>query len=746
MWNDYSISYIKNNRTAGISVMVAAFISALLLSILCSLFYNFWIYDVERIKAEEGDWQGRFTGKIDAEILAVIQNYANVEKVVVNEELSDGQEIVVNAYFKNMRTILEDMPRIAELAGLSSETVTYHYSLLNQYLIRDPDDPAPRLLLPFYLMITALACISLIMVIHNAFAVSMNDRIHQFGIFSSIGATPSQIRTCLLQEAFILCTVPIAAGNFIGIFVSMGVIAGTNAMLADVAGRLQLPFSYHPLILVLSLLAAVITVWVSAWIPARKMSRVTPLEAIKNTGEFQLKRKRNSRLLSAVFGVEGELAGNALKAQEKALRTAAMSLTFSFLAFTLMQCFFTLSGISTTMTYFERYQNVWDIMVTVKNAEVEVLEELSDLQSLTDVQSGAAYQKATAKRVVEEDELSAELRSSGILPNAPNAYVSIADGAWTVNAPILILDDASFLEYCRQIGAEPSPNGAVIINKIPDLTDPNFRDRQRFPYLNATRETTVLHQVRREDTAEDAVKAMDISIDIPVLSYTQQLPALKEAYGEIDYYELVHVIPVSVWTKIKDRIGGAEDDSYIRILAKEDVSLEELNKLAEKIEDMLGGKYEIVVENRIQDKINNDAMIDGMMLILGGFCVLLAVIGIGNVFSNTLGFVRRRRREFARYLSIGLTTEGNRKMFCIEALVLAGRPILITLILSTVAVGYMLRLSYLEPMVFIRRAPVISILVFILAIFVFVGLAYYLGGRRVLKSNLIDALRDDTMM
>ena len=746
MWKDYSVSYIKNNRASGISVMVAAFISALLLSILCSLFYNFWVYDVEGIKAEEGGWQGRFTGKIGTEILTTIQNYANVDKVVVNEELSDGQEIVVDVYFRNMRTILEDMPRIAELAGFSSETVTYHYSLLNQYLIRAPDDPAPRLLFPFYLMITALACISLIMVIHNAFAVSVHDRIHQFGILASIGATPTQIRACFLQEAFALCAVPIAAGNLIGILVSIGVIAGANAMLADVAGRLKLPFSYHPLILVLSLLAAVITVWVSAWIPARKMSKLTPLEAIKNTGEIQLKKKKNSRFLSALFGMEGELAGNALKAQKKALRTATMSLTFSFLAFTLMQCFFTLSGISTTMTYFERYQSVWDMMVTVKDTEVEALEEISDLQRLADVQSTVAYQKATAKRVITEEELSAELRSLGILPNTPNAYVSITDGAWTVNVPILILDDASFLEYCRQIGAEPSLDGAVIINRMPDLTDPNFRGRQRIPYLNGTRETTVLQQAGQRNAAEDAVKSMDISTEIPVLSYTQQFPALKEAYGEIDYYELVHVVSMSVWNKIKDRVGEAEDDSYIRILAKDGVTLEKLNELARRIEDILGGKYEIVIENRIQDKINNDAMIDGMMLILGGFCVLLAVIGIGNVFSNTLGFVRRRRREFARYLSIGLTPEGIRKMFCIEALVLAGRPVLITLILSIVAVGYMLKLSYLNPIIFIRQAPVIPILLFILAIFVFVGLTYYLGGRRVLKSDLIDALRDDTEM
>ena len=74
----------------------------------------------------------------------------------------------------------------------------------------------------------------------------------------------------------------------------------------------MLPFGYHPLILCLSLLTTAVTLLVSAWIPARKMSRLTPLEAIKNTGELQLKRKKNSRLLSLLFGIEGELAGNAL--------------------------------------------------------------------------------------------------------------------------------------------------------------------------------------------------------------------------------------------------------------------------------------------------------------------------------------------------------------------------------------------------------------------------------------------------
>ena len=194
MWKDYSASYIKNNRASSISVVVAAFISALLLSLLCSLFYNLWIYEIERLKVEESDWQGRIAGEIDTESLAVILNYANVEKIIVNEELSDGPEIVVDVYFRNMRNIFTDMPRIAELIRMPADTITYHYALLNMYLIRDANDSALWWVFPFSLIIMGIACSSLILVIHNAFAVTMNARIHQFGILSGIGAAPRQIR------------------------------------------------------------------------------------------------------------------------------------------------------------------------------------------------------------------------------------------------------------------------------------------------------------------------------------------------------------------------------------------------------------------------------------------------------------------------------------------------------------------------------------------------------------------------
>ena len=210
MWNDYSKSYIKNNRASSTSIMAAALVAAMFLSCVCSVAYNFWAYDVEQIILEEGDWQGRIvyeaSGSNDLSednILSLVCQFANVENAVVNEGLSKTEGTVVDVYFKNARTIYRDMPFIAAQLGRNEDSIQYNSLLLSRYFIHDPEDEAPPMLLALYVVILMIVAVSLILIIRGSFELSMNARIHQFGIFSSIGATPRQIRTCLLQEAMV---------------------------------------------------------------------------------------------------------------------------------------------------------------------------------------------------------------------------------------------------------------------------------------------------------------------------------------------------------------------------------------------------------------------------------------------------------------------------------------------------------------------------------------------------------------
>ena len=224
MWKDYSIGFIKKNRASSVSVMVAAFISTLFLSLLCGLFYNLWNYEIESVVLEEGNWQGRISGAFEEDEVSEIENFANVKTAIINEDLSDDQTLVVDICFDNMKAVYQDMPLIAQQLGIPETSVSYHESLLSSYFINDPQDSNPPLLMAFYLFVLLLVSVSLILIIHNSFAVSMNARVHQFGIFSSIGATPGQIRICLLQEAVMLCVIPILLGSFFGIALTFGTI------------------------------------------------------------------------------------------------------------------------------------------------------------------------------------------------------------------------------------------------------------------------------------------------------------------------------------------------------------------------------------------------------------------------------------------------------------------------------------------------------------------------------------------
>lgn len=733
MWKDYSLSYIKNNRASSISVIVASLISTLFLSLLCSLFFNFWTYDIEEVVIEEGDWQGRITGEIDEPDFITIQNFPNVEKAVINEKLSEELNTTVDVYFHNTRAIYQDMPLIAEQVGLEKEAVSYHTLLLSKYLIHDPQDETPPLLLVFYLMILGIVSISMILIIHNSFAISMNARIHQFGIFSSIGATPKQILICLIQEALMLSVIPILVGNLIGIALSFGIIQNINIVAGNMIGRHKAVFTYHPLVFLVTVILSFLTVLCSAYIPARRLSKTTPLEAIRNTGELQLKKKKRSRILSLIFGMEGELAGNALKAQKKALRTSTLSLTLSFLAFTIMLCFFTLSGISTNHTYFERYQDVWDVMVTVKDTKIENFGMTEELQESPEVQSSVVYQKAMAVSQISEDWQSDELNALGGLETIAGTSVTETDGDYLIKAPIVVLDDNSFAKYCGQIGITPQYDGAIVLNRIWDNVNSNFRYKKYIPYVKENQNVITIQNKEQADS----------SAEIKVLAYTQEVPVLREEY---DNYALVQFIPLSMWKNIADKIGNAEADTYIRVLAKDGVTLAEANELETSITEFIGKEYVIESENRIQERVTNDSMLDAYMLIIGAFCALLAGIGIANVFSNTLGFLYQRKREFAQYISIGMTPANIRKMFCIEVLVIAGRPLFITLPLTVIFVGVMITASYLDPMEFLVKAPILQISAFILAIFIFVGLAYYFGGKKVLKSNIAETLRNDTLV
>ena len=75
----------------------------------------------------------------------------------------------------------------------------------------------PSLLTGFYFLIMCMVCLSMALVLYHAFVMGADERMHQLGILQTVGATPGQIRACLLQEALALSLLPVLAGIAAGV-------------------------------------------------------------------------------------------------------------------------------------------------------------------------------------------------------------------------------------------------------------------------------------------------------------------------------------------------------------------------------------------------------------------------------------------------------------------------------------------------------------------------------------------------
>ena len=142
-----------------------------------------------------------------------------------------------------------------------------------------------------------------------------------------------------------------------------------------------------------------------------------------------------------------------------------------------------------------------------------------------------------------------------------------------------------------------------------------------------------------------------------------------------------------------------------------------MNTIETELTNILGREFTLEVENRVQEKIDNDAMLNGYQLIIGALCALLAMIESPMSFPTRWVLSDNGKREFARYMSIGMTPEGMRKMFGLRPLLLQDVPVLITLPNHCIVCMVYDNGKLLESIEFLSVAPIVPIVIFIAAIF-----------------------------
>lgn len=727
MWKEYSISYIKKNKATSISIMIAALIAALFISMVCSLFYNMWTDEIKRLIENEGDWQARFVMEMSEADIQSIQNYSNVKDVIVSGNVTE-------VYFEDFSTIYADMPQIAKMLNVEENEIEYHNTFLAKYFVLSPEEKKdPPLLLAFYVFIVILVCISLILIIKSAFLFSMNARVHQLGILQSIGATPKQLRIVLLQEALVLSVIPVLLGAILGIGLSICFLRYANT----ITKQLQLSeavFEYHYLLFIITIVCSFVTVFLSAWFPARKLSKISPLQAIKGEYEMPVKRMKKFRMMSAVFGVEGELSRKSLYTRRKAFRTSTICLTVSFLVLTIFLDFMTLSEISTKHTYFDRYKNSWDIMIEIKNPDATDTDLLKNLKEIDGVDKFTAYQKNIAYTAIAEDNMSDEVKALGGYDILNSSSISLHEGIYLVETPILVLDNESYIEYGDSVGnkdIESDKSSVILVNTIWDSKNSGFMSKEYIPFLKKTADL--------ELKIYSDIQAINEVEKVTVAAYAEKAPDLREEYKN---YRLIQIMSQDTYNKLTKKLPITDETMYINICAVLDNSIENIESQCKAI---IGNKYEYSIENRPEKEEANAEIYDGYRRIMSAVCGLLACIGIANVFANTLGYIYQRKREFARYQSIGLTPRGTSKMLFVEAFIIGVKPILISIPFNVLFVLFAVNASELDMSEFTSQMPIVPMLIFSFILLATVSLSYFIGSKQMKNYNIVDALKNDTL-
>lgn len=198
--------------------------------------------------------------------------------------------------------------------------------------------------------VIVVACVSLIF---NAFNISVAERIKQFGLLSSVGASRRQLRRAVVLEGAIVAVIGIPCGLLIGLAGCAATFAALGPAISQLAGSVEVPFrvAVSGWVLLAASVLTFVTVLVSVWIPAKRASRTNIIDSLRAASGSRVSRRgaaraarctEASRLWKArgaagrVLGVGGMLARINRKRGTGKGRAASVSLALALAIVLLM--------------------------------------------------------------------------------------------------------------------------------------------------------------------------------------------------------------------------------------------------------------------------------------------------------------------------------------------------------------------------------------------------------------------------
>ena len=649
---------------------------------------------------------------------------------------SDKMDVFIT--YKKVNKTYENTESIANSLGIFQgdeyyDRVEYNTSLLALHGTSNYSNFINSMagMLIIMLSLVSIACV---IVIYNSFAISVMERKKQFGLFSSIGATKRQIKSTVLYEAMIVSLIGIPLGilsAYLGIYVVVLIMNNLLKGMFSVGFHL----STYPLFIIIPIIFMIITIFVSASIPAKRASKISPIEAIRLNDDIKIKSKKvkSPKIIRKLFGIEGDIAYKNMRRNKKKYRITVVSLFISIVLFI---------SFSGYMTYFlasaDSYLAIPEVDVIVrydpKNSDPEVIKSIKNNSSVEDYMEYLGVSATTNTDMF--DAYTKNFQNFLV----DNDYYQKHDEPYYKAINFIVLSNESYRKYLNMIGGkEELP---ILYNNFNSIVyNTGSRKSYNMNRYNNTNKTITIFSEPTNSLEDGSVQYKELfKIDKYYLSN-------NEFVGLGIYDDIITEVIIISSDMAEEYQLIAEEPTvqygYTNIHIKAP-NYKNLDKMIEEYDKESRLSFINYVNVKEEMKMENNMLL-AIKILVYGFITLVTLIGVTSVFNTINTSIALRRKEFAVLRSIGLTPSGFNKMLRFESLFFGLKSLFYAI---PVSLGVIF-LMYLSMRGTVELGTILipwkSIFLAVILDFLVIAISMSYATKKVKKDNILDAIREENI-
>ncbi|AEV68647.1 ABC transporter permease [Acetivibrio clariflavus] len=635
--------------------------------------------------------------------------------------------VVLNKIKNSLYTHAQE---IAEQNNIDS--VYFNDNLLRYYGVSKSDN-FKQTFIGLLAIIMGIVIIGAVALIYNSFAISVGERSRYLGMLSSVGATKRQKRNSIFFESAVIGLVSIPLGILSGLG-GLGLtflFINQNMLLTNTNEKLLMKVT--PESLLLACAVSILTIFISTYLPARRASKVSAIDAIRQTADIKIKGKtvKTSKLVRMLFGIEGEIGLKNLKRNRGRYKATVFSIVTSIILFLSISFFIEHFIKSVELTH--RGIN-YDIKVLDLREDAELKDWLNDRNEITEyafvreINGTTTWQKEEMVPQKLREELEKDMESD-------NNYVddAYAKGKYSFNLYISSLDDEALKAYAETVGADftelidPNRLSGILVNKT------SYRDYETGKYVET--KTT-------EAKAGDKLDVLSVTIDVENTE--------EEYIDRIEIAALADERPMGIYDLGISGLSIIVSEATLERLAQETgIDVQQTNLYIKSTDpqatrEALEQRTDSNIYNTYESREKGEKILLFVSIFTYGFITLITLISIANIFNTISTSIALRRREFAMLKSIGMTPKGFNKMINYESIFYGLKALLYSLPISGIVMVLLYR-AFSRSFDYEFTLPWRSILIAMVSVFIIVGSAMFYSSAKIKKENILDALKQENI-